>query len=523
MATVYIDPTFGSNGAGTFADPRNTWVGITWTASDLYLQKESTLWAGSASISPSQNNIVFGTYDAVSGLQVQDNTRHAKIANTSGQGINCNSRTGLVIDNLEITGNSASGNAIQALYTNSGTALNLTVRRCRLFNLSAGGGAPLRARGDGLIVEDTIAHSDASAAAAFPLTCINVTIKRCTISSSVNSAVSIASTADNATTAVNVLVEDCTLNTTGTVAGDALLVKGNNVTIRRVVSTSAADNSLILRCQNLLIENCHFSGFDLNRSTGDGVQLVGTHDVLDCTIRNVIVIGHLDSPVKQCFILGDSEASAQSGNVLIENCYSYGMALGIIMNIPGGVVRRCRVYGTGGGIVASASDVKVLDNLIYTISVRGIGVDGVFTGIEITGNSVIDVLGSGIGTGPGTATIKNNLVICGVGGTNQAIREETGTCTLNNNRYFARSGSLSWLWNSVSQTTIAAWKTASSQDAASSEGDPLLTSDYKPTATSPLVAAGTHLGYRRDIEGKQRQNPPCIGAYDAAPMRAPLA
>jgi len=57
--------------------------------------------------------------------------------------------------------------------------------------------------------------------------------------------------------------------------------------------------------------------------------------------------------------------------------------------------------------------------------------------------------------------------------------------------------------------------------AATVTADPRLTSDYKPTATSPLLAAGTHLGYRRDIEGKQRQNPPCIGAYDAATLRTP--
>lgn len=46
--------------------------------------------------------------------------------------------------------------------------------------------------------------------------------------------------------------------------------------------------------------------------------------------------------------------------------------------------------------------------------------------------------------------------------------------------------------------------------------DPLLTSDYRPTPSSPLIGAGTHLGYTRDVEGKQRPNPPSIGAYDVA-------
>ena len=51
--------------------------------------------------------------------------------------------------------------------------------------------------------------------------------------------------------------------------------------------------------------------------------------------------------------------------------------------------------------------------------------------------------------------------------------------------------------------------------------DPLLTSDYKPTSASPLLGAGTHLGYTRDINRKQRPNPPAIGAYDVATLRGP--
>ena len=49
--------------------------------------------------------------------------------------------------------------------------------------------------------------------------------------------------------------------------------------------------------------------------------------------------------------------------------------------------------------------------------------------------------------------------------------------------------------------------------------DPQLTNSYRPRAGSPLIGAGTHLGYRRDIERKQRPNPPSIGAHDVATMR----
>jgi hypothetical protein len=46
--------------------------------------------------------------------------------------------------------------------------------------------------------------------------------------------------------------------------------------------------------------------------------------------------------------------------------------------------------------------------------------------------------------------------------------------------------------------------------------DPLLNEFHRPTKSSPLIGAGTHLGYVRDLDGKQRPNPPSIGAYDVA-------
>jgi hypothetical protein len=48
--------------------------------------------------------------------------------------------------------------------------------------------------------------------------------------------------------------------------------------------------------------------------------------------------------------------------------------------------------------------------------------------------------------------------------------------------------------------------------------DPLLSPSYRPKSGSPLIGAGTHLGYTRDILGRQRKNPPSIGAYDQATL-----
>jgi hypothetical protein len=44
-------------------------------------------------------------------------------------------------------------------------------------------------------------------------------------------------------------------------------------------------------------------------------------------------------------------------------------------------------------------------------------------------------------------------------------------------------------------------------------------STYRPLPDSPVIGAGTHLGYVRDMDGKQRPNPPSIGAYDIAKVK----
>ncbi len=49
--------------------------------------------------------------------------------------------------------------------------------------------------------------------------------------------------------------------------------------------------------------------------------------------------------------------------------------------------------------------------------------------------------------------------------------------------------------------------------------DPRLDDNYRPRFDSPLFGAGTHLGYVRDLDGKQRPNPPSIGAYALAYVR----
>ena len=55
---------------------------------------------------------------------------------------------------------------------------------------------------------------------------------------------------------------------------------------------------------------------------------------------------------------------------------------------------------------------------------------------------------------------------------------------------------------------------ADSLDVTDSTDDPTVDADGRPHSGSPLIHAGTHTGYRNDITGRLRHNPPTVGAYE---------
>jgi len=75
---------------------------------------------------------------------------------------------------------------------------------------------------------------------------------------------------------------------------------------------------------------------------------------------------------------------------------------------------------------------------------------------------------------------------------------------------------------STDYADVAAFQAAHNAATGNIDADPLVSSGFRPLPGSPLLGAGSHLGYVRDVEGKQRPNPPAIGAYDAAVLRQAL-
>lgn len=89
---------------------------------------------------------------------------------------------------------------------------------------------------------------------------------------------------------------------------------------------------------------------------------------------------------------------------------------------------------------------------------------------------------------------------------------------MNNNDYYVDgTGGVFGYFGTADVLTLAAWQTATSQDANSISANPIFVSnlDYRPQTISPLLDAGlTIAGIITDILGDLRGTPPTIGAYE---------
>jgi hypothetical protein len=207
-------------------------------------------------------------------------------------------------------------------------------------------------------------------------------------------------------------------------------------------------------------------------------------------------------------------------------------------------------YGARGiyvvtGIAASA--INLINNVVYDIKCTsdasltywciGIGVEGATGGVNIYHNSVnLSGTYAGyttatvatalyIGTANVAMDVRDNILVntydntAGTGDKSYAIYCATTNAAftpINYNDYFVSGapGVLGYL--GADQTTLAAWQTATGQDANSKNIDPAFVSatDLHPTAAS-LNNLGFYLtAVPTDITGALRTNPPDMGAYE---------
>ena len=142
MATIYIDPSAGTDGAGTFADPRNTVP--TFSSNNTYLFASGRTLSGSGTLInfPAGNtNIVVGVYDPLTGSEVKGWSGKLKIRSDGQYPVRVNtSAHGAVISMLDVSSTYSGSNGRGILIGNSATLIvnNVKVVDCDIHDLTEG-------------------------------------------------------------------------------------------------------------------------------------------------------------------------------------------------------------------------------------------------------------------------------------------------------------------------------------------------------------------------------------------------
>lgn len=298
------------------------------------------------------------------------------------------------------------------------------------------------------------------------------------------------------TTTRSNVIRDCYLTAQ---AGSAINARGDIWTVQDCRITDSQIDGIIFLGSNLLIERNYIAGNDTGLTNGDGIQVVTAASVGVCIIRNNTIEHSLSSP-KQGIIFAGA-----SGTALIENnTITGGGQSAIALQLPGAIARRNKIYGCLNGFSVLAADVVIESNLVVggesgvIFTIDG-GTDAVIKGntfVDLTANGIYNVVAADLATW----AANNNLFVNCLRG---IYVVSSAVTTASNNAFWEVGTNLTGVTSGGGDVTA----------------DPLLTADYKPMAGSPLLGAGTHISYSRDIDRKQRPNPPSIGAYDRAPMR----
>lgn len=509
MAKIYIDPSSATNGAGTIGDPKNTWSGLTWTAGNTYAQKCGTTFVGSVTVGASGtagNEIILTSYGEGDKPVINANgVADASCVYGSGRDywkvvglrlINASDYPGAGVRAVDCNYVTVDGNEIPNAYygvraevTGSSPKVGLYVTNNTISDCAA----------EWVIaVGSTVSGGTLS----------DVQIIGNTLSNSGGTGISVQTREPSATVTAPYAVFDLLIrqNTMTQTAAYGMFIKG-------VFSSSTA--------------------FDKNDISGNTVRRTGYGGALDT----------------HCIWLGGCQYFTVKRN-LIEDTFSYsgqsiGSGVGIYVDMFSSSfgcsyinVERNRIYRCGQG--GTTSDVGGAAIYVYrgdTINIRhnlgvacrnGVVVQGAGTvpytiTVNIENNTMAHCDGSGsagaqyIGIAQAKIVVmKNNI---GYGGKLGFYKQTSGgAITSSSESYNCWYGqSVRAIGDGNGTTTSPGSGTA--PDASDLLVDPLLSASYRQKVGSPLLGAGTHLGYRRDLDGKQRPNPPAIGAYDVATLR----
>ena len=359
----------------------------------------------------------------------------------------------------------------------------------------------------------------------------DIDILDCTISGQTNAAVNwLVSTAAALSTMTRLTIRGCTMyeqtqdqvihlrTQSGVAAGSimsGIVIENNTIRNAQGVGIRAIHGQLTTNGGGAIrVQHNTFTSLTEGASAvGGAIAISGFTGVTvrRNTIRNVAgvyggcnVIYSVNGVVELNDMDGITTTDIDGNGVLIDHgCSNIPTRYNIIRNCSG----NASANNSGAGVmVLDATGTEVYSNLIENVRI------GLYLGVQngetqeadLFGNTIIEPTVYGVYLSQyatrADLAVKNNVF---VGSVPLVYDNVTGGWT--GEDYNAAYG----MTASTNHTDGAHNITA----------DPLLTAGYRPKVGSPLLGAGTHLGYRRDIDGKQRPNPPSIGAYDVATLR----
>lgn len=309
----------------------------------------------------------------------------------------------------------------------------------------------------------------------------------------------------------NLIVEGCDIEGGGD--GIRVIDNINGTTIKNCAITGAFTDGIWCRTgSNTLIENCSVTGHGVgDEANADAIQF-SEHTGL-ATVRGCYVEMRENTTKQGIFF----QTSAGGVSVAVGNTIHKPGGGGASIAIEGaGKIINNRMTGQtlrGASITSTASgqDAVINGNLIlgdWSGASYGVYLAGAFEKqAQVSGNTIIGKWQRAIfvdtGALPGASTYEggSNLIDCLSKAGSVGVRNDSGIAITSNTDCVVNTETLA-----SANVTLSGIVT----------DDPLLTDSYRPRSGSPLIGAGTHLGYVRDLDGKQRPNPPSIGAYDLA-------
>ena len=307
----------------------------------------------------------------------------------------------------------------------------------------------------------------------------------------------------------NLWVHDISAAVTPAGDNDGMQLFGDRITVQFCLIENIPTDGLWLQGSDYRITDNIIRNVSTNDIRGDSIQTNG--DVDGRNDRGYIArnyLDHLNKNSKQVIIVGGIGYSADvvvEDNVCLMAPYDNIISTTCIFSeSAGALIRRNICIGAYHGIFANTTgNNNRIESNICVSNQRGVSCNATVDGTMVVNNTVDKAGMHGIYLDTtGASTARNNAILRSAVGL--AVRSTTVR------------GYNAFYGNATDFTALTGGGTIGANNITA---DPLLSTSYRPMAGSPLIGAGTHLGYRRDIEKKQRQNPPSIGAYDLATLR----